>query len=198
MNNFQEKIDVLSTEELLNIISSKEDYQEGFWQMAIENAEKRGLQNEVNKIVSKIQNYENEKNFAIERMKEKRASLVELYSEGAIITFTILFTAFAGSILFAYNLKKLKVKGSDTVIAFGLLFTIGLTIIMTALPFQSLNSFGYLLNTVGGYIIYYYFGKKYYPDKLEFKKKKIWKALIITSSIFICIIYICIKINQNM
>ncbi len=150
MNEFQEKIDLLSNSELLKVIRAKEDYQIEFWQMAIENAKKRGLENEIKDITLEIQKKKIENEIVQKQKIEKESSLIELYSDRAIITFSILFTTIAGSILFSYNLKKLGKEGSDTILAFGFIYTIGILIMMYALPFQSLNSIGFLLNILGG------------------------------------------------
>jgi hypothetical protein len=179
MNEFQERIDLLSNAELLKVIRSKDDYQEKFWLLAIENAKKRGLSNEIKDIIAEIQKIKIDKEQErLEKLK-KEASLVELYSERAIISFSVLFTSIAGSILFANNLKKLNREGSDTVLIFGFSYTIGLIILIYALPFQTLNSMGYLLNILGGFIINIHYGSKYYPENLEYKNKKTWKALLV-------------------
>ena len=55
MNKFQERIDTLSNDELIEIIKAKDDYQEEFWQLSVENASKRGLSSEINVIVDEIE-----------------------------------------------------------------------------------------------------------------------------------------------
>ncbi len=198
MNEFQERIDLLSNDELLKVIRLKDDYQEQFWLLAVDNAKRRGLSNEIENIVAEIQKVEIEKEQERQEKIRKDTSLVELFSERAIISFSILFTSIAGSILFVYNLKKLNREGSDTVLMFGFLYTIGLIFLIYVLPFQTFNSIGYLLNIFGGFILNIHFGSKYYPEDLEYKRKKIWKALLIAAliSVFIGFIYYAIsKIN---
>ncbi len=177
--DYNEQIELLSNEELLNIINSKDDYQKEFWDCAILNAKKRGLGKEITDIIAELENkkLEQEKENKVKKVKE--ANLIELYSERTIIVFSLLFSSIAGAILFSNNLKRLKKEGGDNVIIFGILYTIGIIIIGSLIHDTSLRAFSYLLNILGGFIITIHFGSKLYPEDLEYKNKKAWKAFII-------------------
>ncbi len=185
MIEFDEKIRLLSDKELLEVIKSKEDYQEEFWKLAVKDAEKRGLKSKSDKIIeeftkkkAKIEDIKQEKQF-------KETSLTELYSDKAIIGFSIFFTSIAGAILFSQNLKTLKKSGGDQVIFFGIIYFILTLLLAYALPSGTLKELCALLNIAGGYIITIYFGSKFYPEKLKYKNKKIWNALLIALLIYL-------------
>lgn len=181
MNKFQEKIDLLSDSELLEIARSKDNFQEQFWLLAIENAKTRGLETKIEDIVSEIRQKEND---LIEK-KEKEANLIDLYSDATIVIFSIIFSTLAGAILFYSNLKRIHQKGGDTVLAFGFIYTFAILALPSLLPFKTSRSAGYLLNIVGGLVITVYFGNKYYPENLESRNKKPWKAFLIALAISI-------------
>ena len=187
MIDFNEKISLLSNKELLDVIKSKDDYQEEFWELALADAEKRGLKNRTDKIVEKLHVVKagiKEQEYMV---SQKEADLPELYSDKAIVLFTLFFSTIAGSLLFSRNLKALGIKGRDTVISFGVLYFIGTLILAIILPNDGLKGLGTLINLTGGFIIIVYFGNKYYPKKLNFNRKKIWKALLISISISLAI-----------
>ena len=54
MIDFKEKLTLLSNSELLEVIRSKDDYQKEFWDLAIIDAEKRGLKSECEKILENL------------------------------------------------------------------------------------------------------------------------------------------------
>jgi hypothetical protein len=193
MIDFKEKLRLLSDSELLEVIKSKDDYQEDFWNLAILDAEKRGLKSKCDKILDDI----NKKKVVLEKVKQKKqtydSNRPELYSEKAIIAFSLFFSSIAGAILFSQNLKTLNKEGRDKVIAFGILYFVGLIVLAYIIPSKSLQGLSYILNIAGGYIITIYFGGKYYPENLDYKNKKIWKALavaILISAILFGIIYL--------
>jgi hypothetical protein len=183
--DFHEKIRLLSDNELLDVIKSKNDYQEEFWKLAVIDAEKRGLKTKCDKIIESF----NKQKVKVDNTEQKRQHIdsnsLELYSDKAIISFSIFFSSIAGAILFSQNLKTMKKEGRDSVITFGILYYIGILILVFISPSETYKSLAYFLNIAGGFIITIYFGSKYYPENLEYKNKKIWKALLIALSVFI-------------
>ena len=151
------------------------------------------MSKEVKDIIAELENNKLE----IEKKKKekisKEANLIELYSERTIIIFSLLFSSIAGAILFSGNLKRLKKEGGDNVIFFGILYTIGIIIITSLIPDSSLRYVSYLLNILGGFIITIHFGSKLYPENLEYKNRKPWKAFIIALLIVLGIGFIYIK-----
>ena len=151
--DYNEQIELLSNEKLIDIIKSKDDYQKEFWDCAILHAGKRGLSTKITEIVAELEKKKLEQEKENKEKKLKETNLVELYSERTIIVFSVLFSSIAGAILFSNNLKRLKKKGGDNVIIFGLIYTIGIIIIGSLIPNTSLRSLSYLLNFLGGFII---------------------------------------------
>jgi hypothetical protein len=193
MIDFNEKLRISSDTELLEVIKSKDDYQKEFIDLAIIEAEKRGLKSQCDKILDKL----NYKKSELEKVKQKHeildSNLPVLYSEKAIIAFSLFFSSIAGAILFSQNLKTLNKEGRDKVIAFGILYFVGLIVLAYIIPSKSLQGLSYILNIAGGYIITIYFGGKYYPENLDYKNKKIWKALavaILISAILFGLVYL--------
>jgi len=196
MTDFQERIDLLSDTDLINVIRLKNDYQLEFWNLAVETAIKRGLQSKIDNVIIEIEKEANEKEFESKQKLTNRESLIELYSDRVIILFSVIFTSIAGSILFASNLKRLNRKGGDIVVLFGIIFTLGLLLLGYLLPFRTLNLFVTLLNLLGGFILTIYFGSKYYPENMEYKNRSILKALIVCIMVTMILGVIFIKARK--
>ena len=181
--DFKERIEFSKDQEILNIIKSKDDYQEEFWELCVLEAEKRKLQG-IKQIIDELNNKK------IEKEKEEReAGLLELYSERTIIIFSAIFTPLAGSILFALNLKRLKKKEIENVIGIGFLYTVIIGLIGILLPLGNMRSLGYLVNIVAGFVMIFQFSRKYYPDGLEYKNKNAFPAFILGFLIIIVIVF---------
>jgi len=183
--DFNEQIELLSNEKLISIIKSKADYQEKFLNCAVLHAEKRGLGLEIKDIVVELEKKKTAEEKELKENTAKEFNAIELYSDRTIIGFSVLFSSIAGAILLSNNLKKLKKEGGVNVILFGVLYTIGIIIIITLIPDLSLRPFCLILNILGGYIITFHFKNKLYPKDLEYKNKKSWKVFIIAFLLFL-------------
>lgn len=107
-----------------------------------------------------------------------------LYSKGAIIGFSVIFTVIFGAVLLASNLQDKKKKW--TVIGVGIVYTIIVIIVSNQTPAP--GSLTFALNTGGGYALTASFWDKYIGEKTKFRNKPVWKPLIISIIVIIPII----------
>ena len=111
-----------------------------------------------------------------------------IYSKKAVWAFSFFFTPIFGGILLSQNLKDIDKKKEANIV---LLTSIGLTVaIITMLVVFDVNNklITYICNALGASILSKYFFDKYFPDEVDYDKKKIWKPLII--GISICVAFI--------
>ncbi len=102
----------------------------------------------------------------------------KLYSDTAIMGFSLFFSTFFASFLLMENLKQVGAKrGILPVIIFSILFMMVEFYIVGMLPAKA-NSISLPFNLLGGAILNFYFWRKYIPH-VPYEKKKIWKPLII-------------------
>ena len=118
----------------------------------------------------------------------------EIYSKKTILAFSIFFTSLIGGILMMQNLKDLgKLKEANKVLKTTIIITI-VTIILIAIYPENQNPIALLSNIIGGMIFSQFYFKLYDLDEDNFKKKKIWKPLLI-SVCLICIITMVVYNN---
>ena len=113
-----------------------------------------------------------------------------IYSKRAIYVFSIFFSSIFGGILLMQNLKDIgKKKEANIVLLVSILLTVSTIIIANIIRGRSI---ALVCNIAGAAILSEYFYKKYFPDEIDYEKKKIWKPLIIgiaVSVIFILFIF---------
>ena len=123
-------------------------------------------------------------------------SAIELFSQLSIWGFCIAFGVIIGSILLAFNLKKLnKPKISIIVFSFGIIYTI--------FQFYAINYLEkinfvikrqtFLFSGIGALILHYLFWENYIGKEISYRKKSIIKPLLICIVIFIPILYVMIE-----
>lgn len=105
-----------------------------------------------------------------------------LYSRRAIYYFTTFCSVFFGGTLMFLNLRKLKNKqGQIVVAAYSILYGV---ITMTILSQFKRNTFITLLvSMIGSFALYNYFWKKYIGSDTEYRAKAIWIPLSIALAI---------------
>lgn len=116
------------------------------------------------------------------------------YSKLAIRSFSLFFATIFGSVLLYNNLKKNNLKGANTVLIFGIVYTIAAVIALNLLPARS-TAATLFVNSIGGFILTNYFWPRYIGNDTQFRKKPVWKALIVSILIvlpFIILIIISI------
>jgi mRNA-degrading endonuclease RelE of RelBE toxin-antitoxin system len=108
-----------------------------------------------------------------------------IYSNKAIMGFSVLFATIFGGVLLMQNHKDIgNKKIANYVLIFSILYTTMTILIINAIEIR-LHSLAYLLNYIGGVILTKLFYPKYFPKEQKFKYKKIWKPLIISIIIII-------------
>lgn len=106
-----------------------------------------------------------------------------LYSRKAIYFFTVFCSVFFGGTLMVLNLRKLKNKQGQIIVAiYSVLYGV---ITWTILAQFERNTFLTLIvSMIGSFPLYNYFWEKYVGRATEYKAKSIWIPLIITLVIF--------------
>ncbi|WP_017732109.1 hypothetical protein [Nafulsella turpanensis] len=90
--------------------------------------------------------------------------------------FSTFFTVIFGAVLLATNIGDRKAKW--VVIGFGILYTALAIIVINQLPQSSAITLA--INAAGAVMLTEFFWKKYVGNKTRFRRKPIWKPLIIS------------------
>jgi hypothetical protein len=111
-----------------------------------------------------------------------------IYSKKAIWGFSIFFSPLFGGVLLMQNLKDTDRRKEGNLI---LLISIALTAltiaVVTVFDIKG-RTIPFLFNLGGAALLTEYFYKKYFPDEIDYEKKKIWKPLFIALAICIALI----------
>ncbi len=119
----------------------------------------------------------------------------ELYTRQVIRIFSALFSVFFGSILMAMNLYRTPTKkGIIEVLAFGLMYTVGIMWLGTQIP--NIGSFSIIINIAGGYLIEMLFWNKYIGAETQFKKRPFWIPLLIGIGMTALLIFLIISTTK--
>ncbi|WP_324680657.1 hypothetical protein [Hymenobacter sp. GOD-10R] len=119
-------------------------------------------------------------------LSESELSKPPLYSTRAIRTFSVLFSAIAGGVLLAHNLKAVGRPAEARKALWGSIGYFVLALLLTSfLPERaSSSSTGLVVGLAGGFGLTAYF-EQLVPNKSEFPAKSIRKPLVICLLIFI-------------
>ena len=104
------------------------------------------------------------------------------YSKTAIYIFSILFSVFFGSFMLAANCKDAG-KPRWPVVLFGLLYSLFTLSISEYINLS--GAYTYIIAAFGTLMMYEFFWGRYIGNDSKFRKKPIWKPLIIAAVIFI-------------
>jgi len=107
----------------------------------------------------------------------------QYYSPGTIWLFSVVFTVFIGGVLLSFNITNKKHK--LIILGFSILYTSGIIMLIEYFSKNQLPI--YLLNAFGAIILTQVFWVKFIGKHAKFRKKPIWKPLII--SILIMVIF---------
>ena len=191
-NSFSKKMKSKSDQELETIFDKKDNYTDEAIQAVIWELEDRKLieKSEVSFVESQIKNEE-----IIETDIDENKSPFEdlelpfLYSKKAIQGFTIFFSTIFGAVLLMSNFKATNnLKARNQVLIFGIGYTILSTIFLNFLPRMFFLTL--LFNFVGYAILIEFFWNKTLGKDIEYRKKQIWKPLIISIAILIVFVLI--------
>ncbi len=125
------------------------------------------------------------------------------FSPRAINIFTILFGAIYGAILLAINFNKSgNKKAVWEVVIFGILYTIGISLLMRLIPVpapkQQVLLFLYsalqvLFNVLGAFLLIRFFWKKYIGTDTPFTARPIGNLIFISILVVIGIVYLLMR-----
>jgi hypothetical protein len=129
-----------------------------------------------------------------ENSTETQVLSSKIYSKGAIMGFSIIFSSIFGGVLLMQNLKDLgKKKEANIILGISIGYTIFSAILINLI--ESISSKAVFFNILGGVALSQFFFSKYIPNENQFKKKSILKPLII--SIIIVVPFILVYIFSN-
>lgn len=100
-----------------------------------------------------------------------------LYSKGAIMAFSVVFSTIFGAVLLSSNLSDKKRR--MVVIGFGIVYTAATIVIQNLLPPER-SLYILLMNAGGGLGLTSTFWDKYVGKETIYRAKPIWKALVIS------------------
>jgi hypothetical protein len=111
--------------------------------------------------------------------QQDNTELTPMHSKLVIRVFSILFSPIFGAVLMMYNLRQIKEeKGRQIVLLFGILFTLGVMILVSSFPFSSNVTF--VLNIIGAMVISEVFWNKYIGSDYQHGKRSWVKPLLIS------------------
>ncbi len=194
----------MSDSELKNYTDNKDDFQEYAVLSAVLELEKRGVFVEnaaqIKQDAKAIETVEAAKIITpLETENTTSTEVPSLYSTQSIFIFGALFSVFGGSVLMVLNLFQLNKKNSGWYVIIGtFIYSFSLSYIYAFLnltdkvSLTNLASFTDLItaflisllsNLLGIYLLYYFIWKKEVPADLNYKKKAIWKPVLIILAI---------------
>jgi len=123
--------------------------------------------------------------------------LQEWYSPTAVLGFSIFFSPLIGAILLSYNLKKANKRlQANYVIVIGLVFVAMATFLMYLGKMSQIISIG--ISVIAGLVFIELFWKKHLGYKTEYKRKSIWKALVIVVGIVALLLAVQVAIDPEL
>ena len=201
-NSFTKKMSKKSNTELEHIFANKSDYTNEALQAVIWELENRNLieKSDIPSIEIPIPQLNEETSIPKENLKNNENPLKEsetppLYSKTTIQGFTIFFSTFFGVILLMSNLKEMnKPRARMEVLVFGITYAIFSSFLLNYLP--RIFFISIIFNLIGYVILVEYFWNKNLGKDLKYKKKQIWKPLIISILFSLILLFILISNNE--
>jgi hypothetical protein len=187
---------VKSNTELENIFENKSDYTDEAVQAVIWELENRNLieKTDISYLETQINTDIAETSTPKEDLENNESPFEELilpilYSKKAIQGFSILFSTIFGVVLLMSNLKAMnKPKARVEVLVFGIAYSIFTVILLNYLPKMFFITL--LFNIFGYAVLTEYYWNRNLGKSLQYRKKEIWKPLIISISIIVLLIFL--------
>lgn len=195
----------MSDSELKNYTDNKDHFQEYAVLSAVLELEKRGIlvenADQIKQEAKAIEAIETAKIEAStqEATNAQSQEVPSLYSTQSIFIFGALFSVFGGSVLMILNLFQLNKKNSGWYViigtfiySFSLTYIYGFLNLTEKVSLTNLATFSDLItaflislisNLLGIYLLYFFIWKKEVPENLNYKKKAIWKPVLIILAI---------------
>lgn len=195
-NSFTLKTSKKSNHELETILEEKSNYTEEAIQAVIWELENRNLREKSEVLYEEFPKENNFKDSSLsKKVLENNESAFEesvlpvLYSKKAIQVFTIFFATLFGAILLMQNLKEMnKPKARIQVLVFAMLYAIFTAILFSYFPKTFVLTL--IFNIVGYAVLIEFFWNKNLGKEIKYRKKPIWKPLIISIAILILFVFL--------
>jgi len=194
----------MSDSELKKYIDNRNEFQDYAVLTAVLELEKRGIHVEngaqIKKEIAEVKVTEKEViGEPIESETTTATKTPALYSTQSIFIFGALFSVFGGGVLMLLNLFQLNKKNSGWYVIIGaIIYSFSLSYIYTFLNISDKVSLTNLVsvddiftallisvisNLLGVYLLYHFIWKKEVPSNLNYRKKAIWKPILIILAI---------------
>ena len=194
MNHFSKVMSSKTEAELKAVVADNHTFVEDARQAALWELEKRNVKSgelvdvEQSLVQKNIDNSEKSKKPFFENKEKKYITddpaAPEFYSKRAITIFSAIFSTIFGAVLLMSNFKSLgNKKGALGVLIFGIIYTT--LVIIVGNQLKSNINFGLVFNFLGAFVLTEIFWNKQIGKEQKYRKKKIWKALIISICISI-------------
>jgi len=201
---FSIKMSKMLDSELKKYVDNREEFQDYAVLTAVLELEKRGIHVENGALIKqKIEEVEvaekEEIGEPIQSSTTSSTTTPELYSTQSIFIFGALFSVFGGGILMLLNLFQLNKRNSGWYVIIGsIIYSFSLSYIYSLLNISDKVSITNLVtiddvftalfisvisNLFGIYLLYHFIWKKEVPSNLNYKKKAIWKPILIILAI---------------
>ena len=195
-NSFTKKMSVKSNTELENIFENKSDYTDEAVQAVIWELENRNLieKTDISYLETQVNSKIAETSVPKDDLEDDESPFEELvlpilYSKKAIQGFSILFSTIFGVVLLMSNLKAMnKPKARVEVLVFGIAYSIFTVILLNYLPKMFFITL--LFNIIGYAVLTEYYWNRNLGKDLQYRKKEVWKPLIISISIIVLLIFL--------
>jgi len=201
---FSIRMTKMSDTELKKYVDNKDEFQDYAVLAAVLELEKRGVSVEngaqIKQEISEVEVVEKEViGEPIEFESTASTTTPELYSTQSIFIFGALFSVFGGGILMLLNLFQLNKRNSGWYVIIGsIIYSFSLSYIYSLLNISDKVSITNLVtiddvftalfisvisNLFGIYLLYHFIWKKEVPSNLNYRKKAIWKPILIILAI---------------
>ena len=204
-NGYSRVVKRYQDEELIHILHNRESYVDELLQAVIWECETRGIQDPlIQEITPTLHLPEPEPeelpaiDFPTEKpeiKKEPERIPFPLYSQTAILAFSVFFSTFLGGILFLINLSKIDRKALVPVGVFCVLFTVADAYV--SLNFSSQTILPILMNIAGGLILSELLWNHYIGKGKSYRSKSVLLPLIITLVIMVPLLYYAYHVHPE-
>lgn len=194
-NEYSKQLKRKTTEELISMLQSHETYLDVLLQALIWELEERGessaLQQELQKQITERAEFESAAEEAILEIPaapaetiviEEKKPLPILFSQTAILGFTLFFSPITGGILLSMNIARMQKKGVIPVVIFSIIFSLFQGYV--SMQLQPGSIIPILLNVAGGLLLSEFIWNNFLGKGLAYKRRSIIIPLIIVIAIF--------------
>ncbi|MBK8487929.1 MAG: hypothetical protein IPL48_09095 [Bacteroidetes bacterium] len=196
-NEYSKQLKRKPTEELVQMLHTHEKYVDGLLQALVWELEERGVQDPLSPELQVQIDKRNAEEMAIQKTHqpilnanevvevevEDTKNLPTLFSQTAILGFTLFFSPLTGGILLSINLARLRKKGIVPVLIFAVIFSAFQGYVSMQLEPGSIIPI--LLNIAGGLILSEFIWNNFIGKGTKYERRSILIPLLIMLAIFI-------------